>query len=1120
MTAKTPSAVPVRISVLGSTEVTVGDRIVSLGGPGARAVLARLLVASGHVVSTDLLIEDLWSGGPPPKALAALQVHVSNLRRLLEPARAPRTPATVIVSAPPGYALRLPTEAVDAWYFDRLVTEGLTAADRASRIEILSQALDRWKGIPYHEHLDADWARIESARLTQMYATALEARAHAYLEEGRVELAADQLDHHVAEHPGREFAVRLLASAQYRCGRQADALATLRRTREYLLDELGVDPSPELQQLERDILQQRPSLSPERADIPLHVESTVPQQHPDSGDIVGRDGELAQLLDAAHRSETSGLHLVWIAGDAGEGKSALGRAFLHRSTAEGRHGAWGGCPEVDGAPPAWPWTEILRGLGEQEPPTSPFELSRALEQLLSRPGQRTVLVLDDVHRADEPTLQVLRHVAASARKSATLVVATFRPSEITDDLRATWAATAGIPGARITLRGVGREEARTIARRAGSADLDEDVLIELVDRTGGNPLFLEEYCRLIASEGVGTLGAPGTPPGVGTPKTPPGVGAPKTPPGVDAVRGTVPDGVRNILARRISRLPERTVVALRRGAVLGRDFDLSVLGAVGDMDDESVIDALEPAVVTGILVEPAPDRLRFSHDLVRETLYGTLPAMRRRRIHAAALDILARRDHSDPTVLAHHAIASATPATAEQCAEYVVAGARAAERQSSFKDAFALWAAARSLSETAIEPNSRLLLEILIGQVGSQARTGDIGGARDTRIRAMRAARGLGNRDALVRALVSWTAPVVWTIRVDPEPDTEVLDEIDTALADPALTAATRALLLVAKVFELEGLDDEGCLAAAVEARALAEESGDPTTIMRALNAVGYVAFGPDLVDQRLANSRQLLDVAQTVGDEGFVSVAHFQRFLAATAVTDFEQAHESASLATTYAAGHQLVQMLGVLAVFDAMVELMSGRVESGLRRYDEISAMMHAQGMVVAQWIGTVGRIGVAVARDDLSPLIEELEQIEAVRPHSVRFPLILALLDRGDTDRARKLWEGSRPYPRDYYWLAMTTFRARVTARLADVATARELHAQLLPFSGRIAGLDSGSFYAGPVDVALAETAEVIGDADAATRWRAAASELVTQLAERLRDVRSPAPPPPADVRSPAE
>lgn len=1098
MTANTPPAAPVRIRVLGSTEVTVGDRIVPLGGPGARAVLGRLLVATGHVVSTDLLIEDLWSGGPPPKALAALQVHVSNLRRLLEPARAPRTPATVIVSAPPGYALRLPTDAVDAWHFDRLVTEGLTASDRASRIEILSRALDRWKGIPYHEHLDTDWARVESARLTQVHATALEARAHAYLDEGRVELAADQLEHHVTEHPGREFAVRLLASAQYRCGRQADALATLRRTRAYLLDELGVDPSPELQRLERDILHQRPSLSPGQADISLPVESPATQQDPDPGDVVGRDGELTQLLDAAHRSETSGLHVVWIAGDAGEGKSTLARSFLHRTTEEGRQSAWGGCPEVDGAPPAWPWTEILRGLGMPEPPASPFELSRALEHLLSRPGRRTVLVLDDVHRADEPTLQVLRHVAASARNSATLVVATYRPTEVTDDLRATWAATAGTPGTRITLHGVGRDEARTIARRAGSAGLGEEVLTELVERTGGNPLFLEEYCRLIASEGVGTLG---------------------TPQGVEALRTTVPDGVRNILARRISRLPDRTVVALRRGAVLGRDFDLSVLGALSDMDDENVIDALEPAVVTGILVEPGPDHLRFSHDLVRETLYDALPGMRRRRIHAAALEILARRDPADPTVLAHHAIAAATPATAEQCVQYVLVGARTAERQSSFKDAFALWAAARSLWETAVEPSSRILLEILIGQVGSQARTGDIAGARSTRLRAVRTARSLGDRDALVRALVSWTAPVVWTILVDNDADTEILDGIATALSYPGLTTTNRALLLVARAFELDGLDDAGCLAAAVEARAVAEESGDPATTMRALNAVGYVAFGPDLADERLGNARRLLEIAQEVGDEGFVSVAHFQRFLAATAVTDFDHAYESASLATTYAAGHQLVQMLGVVAVFDAMVELMAGRVESGLRRYSEISATMHAQGMVVAQWVGTIGRTGAAVVCNDLAPLVEELEDIEAVRPHSVRFPLILALLDRGDHARARQLWEESRPYPRDYYWLAMTTFRARVAARLADVDAARDLHSDLLPFAGRIAGLDSGSFYAGPVDTALAETADAIGDADAATRWRDAASELVTRLADRLRDATPTAPHSQADARPPS-
>ncbi|WP_129977466.1 BTAD domain-containing putative transcriptional regulator [Rhodococcus sp. Q1] len=1087
MTATATAAEPVHISVLGPTVVTVGDRTVPTGGPGARAVLARLLVAAGHVVSTDLLIEDLWSGSPPPKALAALQVHVSNLRRLLEPSRAPRTPSSVIVTAPPGYALRLPHRAVDAWHFDRLVTEALTVDDNSSRIGMLSQALDLWKGVPYHEHLDADWARNESDRLAQVHATALEARAHAHLDDGRAELAADGLEHHVQNNPGREFAVRVLALARYRCGRQAEALAALHRTREYLLDELGIDPSPELRQLEHDILNQRASLSPARTDTP----ATVPlRDDPEPDDeIVGRGNELDLLVQAARRSDTDGLQLVWISGDAGEGKSALAGAFVRRIADSGRSPAWGSCPEIDGAPPAWPWTEILRELGLPEPPASPFELSRALERQLSLPDRRTVLVLDDLHRADEPTLQVLRHIAASARRSATLVVATFRPGETTDDLHATWAATAGTPGTRIVLGGVGRDEARTIARRLGAPELDETTLTDLLGQTDGNPLFVEEYCRLIASEGVGAL------------------------------RGNVPEGVRNILARRISRLPERTVVTLRRGAVLGRDFDLSILCEVGDDDEESMIDALEPAVVTGILAEPGPDRLRFGHDLVRETLYDAIPAMRRRRIHAAALDALARRNPPDPTALAHHAIGAATPATAERCAGYVVEGARAAERQYSFRDAFELWSAALSLWEDAVDPHDRLLLGILVGRVGPQARTGDIVGARETRLRAVRIARSLGDGDALVRALVSWSAPVVWTIRTDSVPDSEILDAIDVALARGGVTASDRALLLVTRVFELEGLDDAECLAAALEARSAAEECGDPVILVRALNAVGYVAFGPDLVHERLGNAARLLEIATAVGDEGFVSVAHFQRFLAATAETDFGQAYESAALATRSAAGHQLAQMLGVLAIFEALIETMAGRLENGLCRYDEISAALHAQGMTVAQWIGTLGRIGVAVVRDDFSSLVEELDAIETVRPHAIRFPLILALLDRGDDDRARRLWETSRPYARDYYWLAMTTFRARAAARLGEVDAARALHTELLPFSGRIAGLDSGSFYAGPVDLALAETAEVTGDTDAATRWQAAASELVTRTAERLRAGRSAAPHPAESDRSPA-
>ncbi|WP_433296428.1 AfsR/SARP family transcriptional regulator [Actinoplanes sp. CA-030573] len=139
----------VTLSVLGPLRATVDGRAADLGGPRQRAVLARLAVAGGEVVSADRIIEDLWGGADvPAKQLATLQVHVSHLRRALEPGRQRRTPATVLVSAAPGYALRLPAEAVDAWRFDDLVRRA-AAAGPAERHRLLSEALDGWRGGAY-----------------------------------------------------------------------------------------------------------------------------------------------------------------------------------------------------------------------------------------------------------------------------------------------------------------------------------------------------------------------------------------------------------------------------------------------------------------------------------------------------------------------------------------------------------------------------------------------------------------------------------------------------------------------------------------------------------------------------------------------------------------------------------------------------------------------------------------------------------------------------------------------------------------------------------------------------------------------------------------------------------
>ncbi|MBB4778868.1 AfsR/SARP family transcriptional regulator [Actinomadura livida] len=228
-----------------------GD-VIPLKGPRHRAVLARLVIARGRVVPVTRLVDDLWTV-PPADAVGAVRTFVAALRRALEPERPPRAPSRLLVTEGPGYALR--TDAVDAWRFEQVV--GAAARPPEETLKGLDEALGWWRGPAYAEFADDDWARAERSRLTELRLRAVERRAEAKLE---LDLAADavpDLDAHVAEHPWREDAWRLLALALYRTGRQGDALAVLQRARAMLVEQLGIDPSPALRRLEENILRQK-----------------------------------------------------------------------------------------------------------------------------------------------------------------------------------------------------------------------------------------------------------------------------------------------------------------------------------------------------------------------------------------------------------------------------------------------------------------------------------------------------------------------------------------------------------------------------------------------------------------------------------------------------------------------------------------------------------------------------------------------------------------------------------------------------------------------------------------------------------------------------------------------
>jgi predicted ATPase/DNA-binding SARP family transcriptional activator len=253
----------VEYRILGPVAAVDHGHEVDLGGLRERVLLARLLLSAGRVVPADTLAHDLWSGQPPPHSSATLRVYVSRLRRALGDA------AQALITQPPGYRLAIEQDELDATRFTALVQGALAdlAAGRAEAAATgLRQALDLWRGEPLADMADLPFARAEVARLEEARLTAVESRIEADLASGRhVELAAE-LDGLVADHPLRERLAGQRMLALYRCGRQAQALAAYEELRERLAEELGIDPSPQLQRLRLSILRQDAELDWQRAD--------------------------------------------------------------------------------------------------------------------------------------------------------------------------------------------------------------------------------------------------------------------------------------------------------------------------------------------------------------------------------------------------------------------------------------------------------------------------------------------------------------------------------------------------------------------------------------------------------------------------------------------------------------------------------------------------------------------------------------------------------------------------------------------------------------------------------------------------------------------------------------
>ena len=247
------------LHVLGELTATRDGAVVDLGGRRQRAVLAGLVICATRWCRRTDLVDCVWGDHPPANAHGALQAYVSHLRRRLEPDATARQRDGVIARAGPGYVLRLQPDAVDAWAFEAAV-ESAAGEAPGDAVCTLETALRLWRGPAYADYAGEAWAEAEIARLTELRAVARERLLATRLDLGEAQLVIGDLEALVKEDPLREERWRLLTLALYRAHRQAAALAALRRAREVLADELGVDPGPALRSLEAEVLAQSPDL--------------------------------------------------------------------------------------------------------------------------------------------------------------------------------------------------------------------------------------------------------------------------------------------------------------------------------------------------------------------------------------------------------------------------------------------------------------------------------------------------------------------------------------------------------------------------------------------------------------------------------------------------------------------------------------------------------------------------------------------------------------------------------------------------------------------------------------------------------------------------------------------
>jgi DNA-binding SARP family transcriptional activator/tetratricopeptide (TPR) repeat protein len=617
-----------QFGILGPLAVDRDGQPLAMPTGRARLLLGILIVHSGTPLSVDALIDMLWGDQPPRTAATALHGHVSRLRKVLGDHAVRTTPA--------GYLLAVGADAVDSARFRTTVDQARREHDAAARSRLLRGALGLWRGPALADFCYEPFAQPIISTFEEMRVTATEDAIEADLAAGLHTALVEELQPLVLQHPLRERLWGYLMIALYRCGRQAEALATYHAARQRMADELGVEPGPSLRTLESAILRQdaalvAPTMLPEHGATPPRV-LVRPRANRSDAVFVGRDAELHQLDAILHGvTDSRRPAVVTVIGEPGVGKSRLISEFASRvrdrvtvlngqcqpdveATYAPVHQLLSQTP-VDTDDPASRLAARLREALAGGHAVAGRMIDSAAASFFAAVAERrpVVMVLEDIHWA-QPALLDLVEAIAMRPEAAVMTVCLARP-ELSD--RRPLFGSGAVGAVTIDLPPLSAAEVRRVVLDVAEPGASAEAVEEIVSVSEGNPLFA---LQLVASAGDGRGPTP-----------------------------SIPPAVRALLANRISGLAPGELAVAHCAAIVGRDFTGEAVTALLPADAQRGTVQHLAALERRQLVVPTGDGYRFRHDLIRRTAYMAMDPGLRAHLHEQHADWLSANDAADPS---------------------------------------------------------------------------------------------------------------------------------------------------------------------------------------------------------------------------------------------------------------------------------------------------------------------------------------------------------------------------------------------------------------------------------------------------------------------------------------